>query len=63
MVGKIDVHEEVDFPFGKMTFEAEEPAVKRLDAHAIDRCDDISSVRWSEGADFNPPAIAQLFKR
>jgi hypothetical protein len=42
-----------------MTFEAEEPAVERLDAHVIDGCDNIGSVFWPEGADFDAPSIAQ----
>ena len=52
VVGEVDVQKEIDLAFGKMTFEAEEPAVERLDAQMIDGCDNISSVLWPEGADF-----------
>src|SRR5262245_18727712 len=61
VVGEIDIHEEVDFLFGKMALQPQETAVKRSGADAVGGCDKISAVAGSEGADFDSASVAQSF--
>jgi hypothetical protein len=61
VVDEVRVHEEIDFLLCKILSDAEEAPVQRSRARAVDGGEEVRPIVRSEGADFNPPPMAQRF--
>lgn len=59
VIDKIDIHEEADFSFGKVSFCSEEATVKKPRAGAIDCFNQLVPIVGPEGANLNALPISQ----